>query len=203
MRPRLATTLPAVLLAAALAGCAHAPVAPAVIAPGAARARLALLPLENLSGRADASDALTRMLFVELVRKPVLDVVEMGEVEAAMDSLRLRSTSSLPLEQLRALASRLSVGYVMVGTLLESSTQHTAEGDLPSVGVALKLLDVGSGKVVWAQMAIRSGDDRETLFGWGREENAQRLAATLARQVLADLRLPASPASGPVTGGGR
>jgi TolB-like protein len=158
------------------------------------RPRLALVPLENLTGRGDAGEGFSRILFVELVRKGTFEVVDLGDVETAMDSLRIRPTASLSGPQRQALGDRLSVAYVMVGSLLESGSVRTPDGDVPSASVALKLLEVGSGRVAWARMAVRSGDDHESVFGWGRQLSPQKLAAALAVEALADLRVPAAGA---------
>jgi TolB-like protein len=158
------------------------------------RPRVAIVPFENLTLREDASDVLTRVLFVELVRTGTSEVVESGEVEAVLESLRVRPTGSLATEQIRAIGARLRVGYLMVGSVLESDVTRTSEGDVPSVGVALKLLEVASGRVVWANLVVRTGDDREKVFGWGRELDRNRLASALARDILRDFRIPVAAA---------
>ncbi len=157
--------------------------------PVAGRPRLALLPLENLSGRPEAGDLLTRMLFVELVRSGGCELVESGNVDTALDALHVRATGSLSSEQLRGLGDKLGVRFVLTGSVLESGTVRTPEGEVPSVGVALKLLEVRSARVAWAGMRFRSGEDKETVFGWGRQRDAERLAAELVAEVLADFRI--------------
>ncbi|MEK7329659.1 MAG: hypothetical protein AAB113_02545 [Candidatus Eisenbacteria bacterium] len=195
-------------LALLLAGCAATRPAPPVAAPGAPLPRVALLPLEDLSGRVDAGDIFTRILFVELVRTGACEVVESGIVEAAAETLHIRSTGSLARDDLHALGERLGVRYVMLGSLLESAAVKTAEGEVPSVGVTLKLLDAASARVVWAAVRFRSGEDRETVFGWGRRRDRAKLAAELAAEILKDFRIPvavsmADTAAAPRSGGAR
>ena len=185
-------SLGGLVLALLLAGCAATH--PFVLSPAPAGQlpRVALLPLEDLSGRADAGNVFARILFVELVRTRTCDVIEAGIVEAAAESLRIRNTGSLAREEVRALGARLGVAYLMLGSLLESGTVRTTAGEVPSVGVALKLLDTDSGRVVWAAMRFRTGEDRETVFGWGRQHDRQKLAAELAAEVLQGFRIPSS-----------
>ncbi len=190
------------LAAALLGGCASTP--PRVRAAGAVTGppvRVALLPLENLTGSADAGALMTRILFVQLVRTHTCEVVESGIVDTAVVELRIRSSGSLSAAELRGLGSMLDVRYVMVGTVLESGSVRTPDGEVPALGVALKLLDVESGRVVWAQMRFRTGDDRETVFGWGREKDPRRLAAALAAEVLEDFTIPGAGAPQAHTGG--
>ena len=149
-------------------------------------ARVAVLPLEDLSGEAAAAAGFTRMLYAELVRSGTCDVPEAGLVEDAMDSLGIRNGGSLRRDQVKALGERLHVEYLLTGTLLESGTVRTGDGEVPSVGAALKTIEVATTRAVWAQVKFRTGEDRETVFGWGREKNPQILAGSLAHDMIAD-----------------
>jgi hypothetical protein len=149
--------------------------------------RVAFLPLENLTNRSDAAEILTRVFYAELARTGICEPVEPGEVESLLSELGTRNTGSVSVEQLTAIGKRLRVEYVLLGTVLESGTVRTSDSDVPSVGVALRLLHVESARVAWAAVDFRTGDDRETLFGWGREYDAQRLGSELAARMLSDL----------------
>ncbi len=71
----------------------------------------------------------------------------------------------------------------------------TGDGDVPAVGVALKLVEVSSLRAVWAESRFHTGEDRETVFGWGRERDPQMVASTLARQMIADLSVRTADSS--------
>lgn len=187
-------------LALLVAGCAAT--RPAVVPPRppGPLPRVALLPLEDLSGRADAGTVFGRILFVELVRTGACEVIESGLVEAAAESLRIRNAGSLAHEDVRALGDRLDARFLLLGSLLESGTVRTQAGDVPSVGIALKLLDAGTARVLWAAARFRTGEDRETVFGWGRQHDRQQLAADLAADVLKDFRIPAADSAATIPG---
>jgi TolB-like protein len=153
-----------------------------------AHPRVAVLPLENLTGQAEASERLTQTFFTQLAATGCCELVEPGQVESALDSLGVRSTGGLAGEPLRALAGRLGASHVLLGSVIESGRLRTPEGDVPSVGVALRLLDASSGRVLWAASRVRTGDDRESLFGWGRERDPERLSASLAAEMLRGFR---------------
>lgn len=55
---------------------------------------------------------------------------------------------------------------------------------MPSFTLALRVLDGRSGEVVWTDLRARTGQDRETVFGWGREESLERLAESTARELV-------------------
>jgi hypothetical protein len=81
--------------------------------------------------------------------------------------------------------------------VIESGVSRTPEGDVPAVAVVLRLIEVASGRVEWADLRVRTGDDRERVFGWGRELNRDRLASALATDILQSFRIPAPPPAAP------
>jgi len=185
-------SLGAAALLALLAGCAaRAPQPPAEVVAGP-RPRIALLPLENLTTAPDAGEMVTRVVFVELVKKGSCEVVESGMVEGVMDSLRIRATGSVAEADLAVIGQRLRAPWVLVGSVIESDVARTPDGDVPSVGATLRLLEVATGGVRWANLSVRTGDDRERVLGIGREHSRERLAAAMAADLLSSFQLPAS-----------
>lgn len=146
--------------------------------------RVALLPLENLTGQTDAAEVFGRLLFTELVRTGCCDPIEPGLVEEALDSLGIRYTGALTAADTRGIARRLNASYVMVGTVLEVGSVRTSEGDVPSAAATLRMLAPDSARVVWANAGYRTGQDRESVFGYGRERSSERLQAALAAELL-------------------
>ena len=186
--PRL---LLAPLLAAALGCAAHrAPQAAAAPATGP-RQRVAVLALEDLSGQTGAADRMTRVLFTVLAQTGAYDVVEPGAVDAALSDARVRSTGMLSREQMLALSTQLETRWLLTGSALEFGHVRTPDGEVPSVGIALRLIDGRSGRVCWADQRYRNGDDRETVFGWGHESDGDRLAQHTLTELVQGLRVPA------------
>ncbi len=183
--------LAAALLAAALgaAGCAAGG---ATVRDGepAPRATLAMLPLENLSGRAEYADRFSRVIWSALGRSGRWNIIDPGQVDALLVELRIRSAGSLTTEQVLEVAGRLRARWIVAGTLLECGTVRTPDGDIPTFSLALRLLDGRDGRVVWTDLLSRTGQDRETIFGWGREESLDRLAETTARELIERMKTP-------------
>ena len=176
--------------ALALAGCAATATPPQPVST-AGQPRVALLPLENLAGKPEAADVVTRVMFAALGQTGAVELVEPGDVEARLSEYRIRTSGMLTTEQAVKLAGRLRADYLMTGTILEFGTVHTPEGDVPSVGVSMRLLSNADGRVVWTAMRIRTGDDRETVFNWGRERSLERLTERTAAELFKRFRLPA------------
>ena len=146
--------------------------------------RAALLPLENLSGREEQGRLFTQAFLVELVRSGACEMVEPGQVDEMLDRLGIRMTGSLSNAQLRLLGDSLGVRYVFLGSVLEAGTVKTWDGDVPSAGASLRMVETGTARVVWAGLKVRTGDDGETVFGWGRERSSEQLIAKLAKELL-------------------
>lgn len=180
----------AALLAIAIAGCAAAtrPPMPVPATVFSGRPLVVMLPLANLSGRPEQSDLVSRVFQAELTRIGRFDVVDYGEAEALAAAMRLRDTGSPTTAQVRTLRDSTGAGYVLAGTVLESGTVRTPEGDVPSIGVALRLIDTANGRAVWADSRFRTGQDDETVFGWGRESSLSRLTSRLAAEMLESFR---------------
>ncbi len=175
-------------IAFSLGGCGATAVYPRIVlSPGAELARVAVLPFENLTERSAAGSQMSRVFFVALVREHLFEVLDTGPVEAAMDSLHILTSASLTRAQLTGLGQALAADYVLIGSVLQSNVVRTAAGDVPAVSVALKLVETRSGRVIWAGMDARTGADRESLFGWGVERDAQKLTEQLAAGLLEDL----------------
>lgn len=189
--PRIGLLVVAAVLAA---GCAHAPArAPALAA--SARTAVALLPLENFSERAEYADRMTRVVWSAIGRDGRFEAIEPGEVDAVMADLRIRSSGVLTRDQIVKAAEKLGVRWILAGAVIECGTVRTPDGDVPSLSMSLRLLDGRSGRVAWTDLRAHSGEDRETVFGWGRETSIERLANRTAVELIAAMRLPAEPDS--------
>ncbi len=156
------------------------------------RTVVALLPLENLTGRSELGERFSRLVWASIGRDPRFHVTDVGEVETAIGEVRIRNAGLVSREQVQRLARRLGVRWIFAGTLLECGTLRTPDGDVPTVGLALRLIDGTTGRVVWADQRFRSGEDRELVFAWGRINDITQLAARTAAELVKDIRLPAA-----------
>lgn len=180
----------AVLGSGCAAGAAH-------VAPNASGARdvIVVLPLENLSGRAEYGERYSRMTWTTVGQDGRFEVVDPGQVDATLVELRIRSAGALTTDQITRAADKLHARWVLAGTLLEAGSSHTPDGDVPTFSLALRLLDGRTGRVEWTDLRARSGEDRETVFGWGREGNLERLAQSTIHSLVQSIRIPATPDS--------
>ena len=117
-------------------GCAASPPPAPVSASAGPLPRVALLPLENLSGRPECGDLLTRICEAALARTGKCQTVEPGDIQGAMAEARVRTTGLLTSEQAVQLAGRLRARYLLAGTILECGRVRTPEGAIMGVNYA-------------------------------------------------------------------
>lgn len=190
MKLRRLGILPLCVAAWALAGCAGTAPTPRPIAEGAPR--VAVLSFEDLSGQAGVGERLTRIVYTEMARSGRWQVAELGETDIALVEARVRSTSVMTTDQTQTVSSKVGARWLLTGSALEYGRVRTIDGEVPTVGLALRLIDGTTGRVVWADQRFRSGEDRELIFAWGRINDIAQLAARTAAELVKDIRLPAA-----------
>lgn len=149
---------------------------------------LAALPLVNLSKYSQAEVIVMNALIVELLDSQLFQIVDPGLVEEFVLRHRLRVTDRLPLETLREVGEQLGVEYVLVGSVNEFDFMHESRGMTPTVSVSLRIVTCSNGRIVWAATHSKRGDDSETVFGLGRVETLEQLAAITVKELAETLK---------------
>jgi TolB-like protein len=153
-----------------------------------AGAAVAVLPFEDLSARENVGEEFTRVFLAELVRTGMLPVVDPGLVDDALERISVRSARGMTQDEMRRLGDTLHVTHLLFGNVLEAGELKSESGDVPTAAATLRLVEIASGRVIWACHHSRTGEDRETVFQWGRERSREKLLASLAGEMLDDLR---------------
>lgn len=167
--------------------------------------RIAILPLENGTDRKEASDVVRAALHQQLsatpyaVQKPFVtdELLSRGgliDADAA--------TKAAPVE-LRRL---LNVDAVVVGRVTDYRSLYAVVYAQVAVGASVKLIGVPSGNVLWEKSHVqRSHGGSAALSPWGliaaagttalhlRDAEFLHVADDLARELVANLPVPASP----------
>ena len=111
--------------------------------------RVAVVPFENLSNDHAAGARVTRLVVTELLASGAVDVVEPGEVQAALDRLGARITTP-STEQVVSLGTTLGVQAVIVGSVTQSEILRSGAVGLPVVSLDVHMLETETGATVWA-----------------------------------------------------
>lgn len=152
---------------------------------------MALLPFENVSGH-PRSPAILMPLVASALQERGFDVVEPDALEPFLFRQRIRATGKLSREQLQGLGTEFGAPLALVGSIdLFADTPGN-----PQWGVSGRLLDTGTGEIVWADAAGFTGDDFTGLLGLGTITSPDALAAKAVGQLFQDLPAAAMPAQG-------
>jgi TolB-like protein len=111
--------------------------------------RVAVIPFENLSNDHAAGARVSRLVVTELLASGAVDVVEPGEVQAALDRLGARITTP-STEQVVSLGTTLGVQAVIVGSVTQSEILRSGAVGIPVVSLDVHMLETETGAAVWA-----------------------------------------------------
>lgn len=111
--------------------------------------RVAVVPFENLTNDAAAGARVTRLVITELLASGAVDVVEPGEVQAALDRMGARITTP-STEQVVSLGQTLGVQAVVIGSVTQSETLRSGAVEMPVVSLDVHMLEAETGAAVWA-----------------------------------------------------
>jgi hypothetical protein len=131
--------------------------------------KVAVLPLENLSKDAQAGERATRILITELLASGAVDVVEPGELRAAVQELKMDRTTPTS-EQIIALGEHLQLQAVITGSITQSDVIRSGSVLVPVVTLDLHMLETETGQPVWAATHTEKGSGvGAALLGTGAE----------------------------------
>jgi TolB-like protein len=145
---------------------------------------IAVLPLDNLSGRDKAGEKVTEYLFQSLSRNRGIQVAESGLVYDVLRRNRIRSATILTDQQIDTLAAALGVTHLLTGSVLDYSEQDNQYlGKVPTVAFTIRMVDVTTRQTVMTASANDRGDRKSMLFGIGSIKSSDLLTRKLADDV--------------------
>lgn len=148
-----------VAVAAAFAGCGHSMRPTRFTNPRIDFSfveRVAVLPFENVSNDSSAGVRATRLLITELLASGAVDVVEPGEVSAALARFPGRVTRPSK-EQTVELGKTLGVQAVILGTVTQSEVLRSGAAGIPTVTLDAQMVEAESGGIIWAATHTEKG----------------------------------------------
>lgn len=148
--------------------------------------RLAVLPFENLSSDQQAGARATRLLVTELLASGAVDVVEPGEVKAAL--ARLAGASATPTtEQITALGKALNVQALVLGNVNESTETRSGTVSVPVVTLDVHMVEAETGSTVWAATRTEKGGGFGARFLGTSGEPMSETTRRCVRKLVQDL----------------
>jgi TolB-like protein len=152
--------------------------------------RVAVLPFENLSSDRQAGLRATRLTVTELLASGALDVVERGEVQAALTQTETFQPGRTPMpstEQVISLGQALGVQAVIMGTVTQSENLRSGSVLIPVVTIDMRMVEAETWATVWAAThSEKGGSISAKVLGTGGQPMAETTRECV-RQVLSTL----------------
>ena len=139
--------------------------------------RVAVLPFDNESSDRQAGSRATRLAITELLATGAVEVVEPGEVQAALIKLlgAIPGRAVAPsTEQVLALGKALNVQGLLLGSVTQSENLRSGAVAIPVVTIDMHLVETETGSTVWATTHSEKGGSLEArVLGTGGEPIAE------------------------------
>jgi len=124
--------------------------------------RVAVLPFDNLSSDNQAGSRATRLMITELLASGAVEVVEPGEVRAAVAKLPgaqiAPGTTFMPdREEIVTLGKELGVQALILGTVAQSETLRSGAVSIPVITLDVHMVETETGAAVWAATHTEKG----------------------------------------------
>ncbi|MCY3001831.1 MAG: hypothetical protein NTV21_08505 [Planctomycetota bacterium] len=148
----------------------------------------AIAPQPQLRERRPPPDGGSEMLGAAWYSSSGVEIVEPGELRAALVSLRVRSMEFVDRALLAELGRRVGTRWFALGTVERFGEEAPVGNQLfPEVEATVELFDVENARVVASAGARRRGDRYQGLLGLGAVNNPLELAHRVARELVAAL----------------
>ena len=139
--------------------------------------RIAVMPFENDTNDRMAASRVTRLTLTELLASGAFDVVEPGEVEAAVnqiEDLSLRQAGRPSKAHIAALGQSLQAQALILGSVTQSGIIRSGQVNIPVVTSDMRMVETETGVVVWAATHSEKGSNVSSkILGTGGVPLAQ------------------------------
>lgn len=146
--------------------------------------RVAVVPFENLTNDQGAGARATRYFISGLLATESFDVVEPGEVTAALAKHSLIRTAELTQDQAIAIGKDLAVQALFLGSIGESASVRSGSSNTNVVTLDVRMVETDTGVTVWsATNTETSGGFWSSLFGTGQKSKSEVTRICVERSI--------------------
>jgi TolB-like protein len=143
-------------------------------------APICVLPFENLSSAPEASRIVADVLALRLATER--NVIEPAVMRSAALAARIGSFRNIASRDLEALAESLGTPLFLRGTVYSFATTGEAR-----FHVEMSLVDIKTGRVLWAAQHVRKGSDYIGFLMQGNVSNAVSLTDRVVSEMIVGL----------------
>lgn len=148
-------------------GCASTAFKDPVMDFGALQ-NVAVMPFQNLSGEDAAAERVRDAFTGGLLATGAMYVIPAGEVKRGVERSGMRTATAPTSEEIKKFGEVMKVEAVITGVLREYGQVRSGSSAANVISLSLQLIEVQTGKVVWAAAATKGGISvSDRLFGGG------------------------------------
>jgi TolB-like protein len=140
--------------------------------------KIALFPFDNLSDNKDALEH-TIPLVIHQLEKKGIQIIDRDELESFLCKKRVRSSGYVSKELAGDIGNEFGINHVFVASVIAYSP-----GDNPEFGLAARLIDTGSGAIIWADYSSATGDDFTGILGLGKVKEMNELIYRVVEKLF-------------------
>ncbi|MGA1791051.1 MAG: hypothetical protein ACMUIM_06170 [bacterium] len=145
------------------------------------RARVAILPFENISGQYVSIDDAMKPIYKKLDK--IFTLSSYAAVDEVILQLRLRHTGFLSSQDALDISRSLGVDAIILGMICVYQ-----EFPEPRIGLIMKMIGTGEGApILWMNSNIISGNQTQTWFGRNRITKVNSLFDQVVKDMLKDI----------------
>ena len=145
-----------------------------------------VLPFKSLSTDRFAGEKFSVEFTTALLSTQKFTVLDQGIfVNAVAKAIGVTSApNGLDRDQLKRIAEATGVQGVFMGTVSQYEMVPTTNGNYPVISVEARLLDAGTGTVVWKATATERGGPKTPVIGIGELHTLGELAQKIGQKLV-------------------
>ena len=147
--------------------------------------QVAVLPFANQTRYSGGGPLLTRVFTSQFISSEVGQVALEGDVRKILMQLRVLPGQTPNIDQLKALADRLGVQFVIIGEIMEMRDKDRYGRRLdPALAVIVRIVDADSGRTFWTTYLKREGKNYQKIMHWGLENTITGLTDRVSKEII-------------------
>jgi TolB-like protein len=150
---------------------------------------VAIVPFTTLAQDRAAGLRVTDVFYGELLRRDFALVLEPGQFDAAMRKVRGGTSVTNPWSQaeLSRLGEETGIQGIFMGTVRDYEMVREGRKSFPLVCLEARLVDTGTGRVVWSASDTQKGGPGFPILGFGETHTLGEMTAKVCQDLLSTL----------------
>jgi len=147
--------------------------------------RIAVLPFKNDTKFPQGGDIFYKVFSAQLISSNWVKVIPEGDVRSIYRQLEIFPGQQPNIQQLRIIASRLHVSYLILGKVLKMEEKRTRQGEIdPIISVSLQIINGKTGKLILVTHHYREGEAYRKIMHFGMIDTVTKLAAVMSHEII-------------------